>query len=201
MSGEGRLLTGPAGERYRFDPGGFWLELLVTGGPGAHRRHEILHTPDDLAAWLVDSRLAAIAPLAAGDLRIKPMELHDIKRFRDSMWTVARDLAHGRRPVPGALALINDGAAASPRPRIDPATGARAWHTPLSGVQVLGAAAREAIDLITGPAATRVRECAAPDCHLVFLDTSRPGNRRWCSMERCGNRRKVHAYRSRRQAG
>uniref|UniRef100_UPI0028119726 CGNR zinc finger domain-containing protein n=1 Tax=Streptomyces sp. TaxID=1931 RepID=UPI0028119726 len=25
----------------------------------------------------------------------------------------------------------------------------------------------------------------------------RPGRRRWCSMERCGNRHKVRAYRSR----
>ncbi|MDI5982688.1 CGNR zinc finger domain-containing protein, partial [Amycolatopsis magusensis] len=29
------------------------------------------------------------------------------------------------------------------------------------------------------------------------LDTSRPGNRRWCSMQRCGNRNKVKAYRER----
>ncbi|RCV47477.1 hypothetical protein DEF23_26390 [Marinitenerispora sediminis] len=195
------MLTGPAGEHYRFDPGGFWLELLVTGGPGPHRHHEILHTPDDLAHWLVDSRLAATAPLTRDDLRIKAMELHDIKRFRDSMWAVASGLAHGRPPTPAQLALLNEGAAASPRPRVDVATGARAWHTPVTGVQVLGAAAREAIDLLTSGAAARIRECAAPDCHLVFLDTSRPGNRRWCSMERCGNRRKVHAYRARRQAG
>jgi predicted RNA-binding Zn ribbon-like protein len=31
----------------------------------------------------------------------------------------------------------------------------------------------------------------------MFYDTSRPGNRRWCSMQRCGNRHKVGNYRTR----
>jgi predicted RNA-binding Zn ribbon-like protein len=39
--------------------------------------------------------------------------------------------------------------------------------------------------------------CGADNCYLIYLDTSRPGNRRWCSMERCGNRAKVRGHRSR----
>jgi predicted RNA-binding Zn ribbon-like protein len=41
--------------------------------------------------------------------------------------------------------------------------------------------------------AGRIRQCAAHNCYLTFLDTSRPDSRRWCSMERCGNRAKVRA--------
>jgi predicted RNA-binding Zn ribbon-like protein len=37
----------------------------------------------------------------------------------------------------------------------------------------------------------RVRACANPDCILWFVDTSRPGTRRWCSMAACGNRDKA----------
>jgi predicted RNA-binding Zn ribbon-like protein len=37
----------------------------------------------------------------------------------------------------------------------------------------------------------RVRGCANPDCVLWFLDTTRPGTRRWCSMAGCGNRDKA----------
>ncbi|MFE7130281.1 CGNR zinc finger domain-containing protein [Streptomyces sp. NPDC057638] len=51
--------------------------------------------------------------------------------------------------------------------------------------------------VLTGPHAHRVRVCAAHDCQLLFADTSRPGRRRWCSMERCGNREKVRAHRAR----
>ena len=39
---------------------------------------------------------------------------------------------------------------------------------------------------------TRVRQCDA--CVLHFLDTSKKGTRRWCSMQLCGNRLKVAAY-------
>ena len=50
------------------------------------------------------------------------------------------------------------------------------------------------IDLV---GSTRLRQCAGDNCALLFLDTSRPGKRRWCSMERCGNRNKVREFRSR----
>ena len=40
----------------------------------------------------------------------------------------------------------------------------------------------------------RVRLCAADACSMIYLDASRNGSRRWCSMERCGARAKAHAY-------
>ena len=48
-----------------------------------------------------------------------------------------------------------------------------------------------------GGAIERVRECAGPECRALFLDTSRPGSRRWCSMDFCGNRVKKDAMRAR----
>ncbi len=39
---------------------------------------------------------------------------------------------------------------------------------------------------------TRLRKC--DQCVLHFHDTSKKGTRRWCSMQLCGNRRKVAAY-------
>lgn len=195
-----RVLTGADGGRHRFDPGSFCLELLLTGGPaGAYERYEILHTPADLAAWLPGSRLAAFAPLAESDVRIRPAELRAIRRFRDHLWTAVRAVAHGERPAPADLDVINESAGPPPRPRIAPGTGRREWVTPVTGSQILGAAAREAVDLVGSDLAARVRECAAGDCRLLFLDTSRPGTRCWCSMERCGNRHKVRDYRARRQ--
>jgi len=41
----------------------------------------------------------------------------------------------------------------------------------------------------------RVRKCE--HCILHFLDTSKKGTRRWCSMQLCGNRLKVAAYAAR----
>ena len=192
-----RTLTGGDGERYRFDPASFCLELLLTGGPGRYERFEILRTPADLTAWVVDSRLAASVPLAQDDIRVSAKELAAIKGFRDTMWRVARAVAHNQPLLAEDLAQINDSAATTLRPRVDTDSRQLGWVTPISGAQILGAAAREAIELVATGRSARVHECSADDCQLLFLDTSRSGNRRWCSMSRCGNRSKVRNYRAR----
>ncbi len=75
------------------------------------------------------------------------------------------------------------------------------WAPGATGARLLSTVARDAIDLFTGPYADRVRECGADDCRLLFVDTSRPGRRRWCAMEHCGNREKARAHRARRAPG
>ena len=52
--------------------------------------------------------------------------------------------------------------------------------------------AQSAAMLFSGVDHTRVRKCG--HCVLHFLDTSKKGTRRWCSMQLCGNRLKVAAY-------
>jgi predicted RNA-binding Zn ribbon-like protein len=43
----------------------------------------------------------------------------------------------------------------------------------------------------------RLKACADPACRWAFYDSSRSHRRAWCSMEVCGNRNKVRAYRRR----
>ncbi|GAA1264147.1 CGNR zinc finger domain-containing protein [Saccharothrix xinjiangensis] len=190
-----RTLTGHDGRRYRFDPGSFSLELLVTGGPGEYRRYEVLHAPEDLATWLRDCRLTTTAPIT--DVHVTHEDLERVKALRDAFLRVARALAHGAAPDPAHVEALNAATAETPRPRLDPGTLALAWAAPVTGAQVLGAAARDAVRTIATGA---IRECSADDCRLLFLDTSRSGSRRWCSMERCGNRHKVRTHRVRREA-
>jgi predicted RNA-binding Zn ribbon-like protein len=45
----------------------------------------------------------------------------------------------------------------------------------------------------------RLKMCAADECQRVFFDRSKPGSRRWCQTELCGNREKTRAYRERRK--
>lgn len=194
-----RLLAGMDGQAFAFDPGCFCLELLLTGGPAVEQRYEIWRGPADLVSWLEDSRLAALGPLE--DVRVRPSELRLLKDFRDTMWSVARAVAAGRPPERGELELINRCTSISLRAELDPATGRRRWAQPVTGTQILGYAALDAVAVVGTniDGAGRLRQCAAPSCSLLFLDSSRPGNRRWCAMQRCGNRNKVKAYRTRRE--
>ncbi|HEY1176305.1 MAG TPA: CGNR zinc finger domain-containing protein, partial [Phytomonospora sp.] len=55
------------------------------------------------------------------------------------------------------------------------------------------------LDLLEGRT-ERIRKCANPDCLLWFLDVSKNGRRRWCSMEGCGNRAKAERFAERHPA-
>ncbi len=47
---------------------------------------------------------------------------------------------------------------------------------------------------IKGDAPKRIRGCAHESCTLWFLDVSKAGRRRWCSMDQCGNRAKASRH-------
>jgi predicted RNA-binding Zn ribbon-like protein len=47
---------------------------------------------------------------------------------------------------------------------------------------------------------TRLKACAADDCHWAYYDASRNRASRWCHMQLCGNRAKGQAFRARRGA-
>jgi predicted RNA-binding Zn ribbon-like protein len=51
-----------------------------------------------------------------------------------------------------------------------------------------------AADLLADPRRHRVRKCANSLCGWLFVDESKGGNRRWCSMAACGNRAKARRH-------
>lgn len=191
----GLILSPPQGGRFHFDPGALCLELLATGGPGAFARFEVLHEPSDLVHWAGESRLKGGSPEL--ELSVTDEELAEVRRTRDALFLLTADHVHGRPLDPRHLSTLNAAAGEPPlTARIEP-DGTRAWAPGGTGTQLLSTVARDAVDLFTGPYAHRIRECATHNCSLLFVDMSRPGRRRWCSMERCGNRQKARAHRAR----
>jgi predicted RNA-binding Zn ribbon-like protein len=61
--------------------------------------------------------------------------------------------------------------------------------------------ARSAALLLTGQTPGTLRDCAADDCAVLFLDTTRNHSRRWCSRSGCGNRERVRQFRQRKRSG
>lgn len=41
----------------------------------------------------------------------------------------------------------------------------------------------------------RLKMCGAPDCRWIFYDGTRPGTKRWCETDVCGNRMKLRQRR------
>jgi predicted RNA-binding Zn ribbon-like protein len=103
--------------------------------------------------------------------------------------TAARNLDGMLARAPVVLSLLAEDA-----PRLRPAPG------------LTGAArftARIAADIATAAAGgtwQRLKACEADDCQWAFYDRSPAGRGRWCSMQICGSRAKMRAYRDRRRA-
>ncbi|MDQ8704432.1 CGNR zinc finger domain-containing protein [Streptomyces sp. LHD-70] len=179
------------GRSFHFDPGALCLELLPTGGAERYPQFESLHEPADLRVWVAESRLGA-----GLEVTVDESELAAAHALRAALWSLAEARARGGALDPGPLAVVNAAAAEPPlAARLLP-DGTRAWSEGATASGLLSTVARDAIELFTGPYAHRIRVCGADNCLLVFVDTSRAGRRRWCSMERCGNRNKVRTHRA-----
>jgi len=180
--------------RFHWKSGRLCLDFVATVGERWRRSFERLRTPGDLGRWLVEASLLDAAP------RVRRAQLEDARVLREAIYRVAK-LSGAGRPDPRDVAEIDAWAA---KPPLVPQLGddgrslSRTADRPVAAA--LATVARDAVELLSGPLAARVRECAAPDCALLFVDTSRPGRRRWCSMAACGNRTKTAAYRRRRAA-
>jgi predicted RNA-binding Zn ribbon-like protein len=99
--------------------------------------------------------------------------------------------------VVGATAVL-DGAAQRAGLGVRFAEGGTRLEPSASGVG--GALGRILAEVSAGMADgtwERMKACRAEDCRWAFLDTAKNRSRAWCSMQSCGNRAKVQAYRER----
>jgi len=154
---------------------------------------EGLGTPQDLSAWLgAHGVLEPGAPVTAA-------ELAEATRVREAL----RDLLAAKVgldvDVDAAKAEIDAAARrAGLELRFDP-TCPRVEPT-VGGVRgAIGRIIVEVYDEMVDGTWERMKACKADDCRWAFLDTSKNKSRAWCSMESCGNRAKVNAYRQRHQ--
>lgn len=168
---------------FRWGLGSLSLDLLATRGV-----RERLTAPQDLDRWLADGGFGVT-------VRATEADLDAARALREAIRNLVANALAARGPGTRDRQLVNDHAARHPdTPRIG--VGWQRVDAP-SGTPTaaLSRVARSAIDLLTGPDVGRIRRCDG--CTLLFVDRSRPGTRRWCAMEVCGNRRKAAAHRDR----
>lgn len=193
------MAAGRGVRMWRFGAGRICLDLVATeragGAPGAC---EQLDGPAHLAQWLADARLVPPGTV------LTALDDAWVARFHELRSDISRLMAAqlGGPEAGGALERINSLAAgAPPGPRaVRGADGdlVRALSAAPDCAGLLAVVARDAVDLLTDPAArAALRRCQGEACHRLYLDTSRGGRRRWCSGEVCGNRERVARHRRR----
>lgn len=178
--------------RFHWKAGRLSLDFVATVGERWRRSFERLACPEDLARWLTESGLLLEPPC------VTERQLESGRSLREAINRLARP---GTTPEAADRSEVNRWASHPPRAPQLTEQGELVWVSRQPVEAAFATIARDAIDLLTGPLAGRIRECAAPDCALLFVDRSRPGRRRWCAGEACGNRTRTKAYRQRRKEG
>jgi predicted RNA-binding Zn ribbon-like protein len=120
--------------------------------------------------------------------------------FRELLYRVLRHYANQRPPVESEVAALNERLARArlhKRFSVQPGRISVTWDEPSAPDRLLWELAAVVDDLLLQHKPARFRECAAPDCGTLFLDVSKTGRRKWCSMANCGNRNKVQRFRAR----
>lgn len=165
---------------FRFQETRLCFTLPATLGDRGKIPYERLNGPEDLARWLTE--------LGFSDFPLE-FSLEDLvitKCVREAIQRAGEALASGRPFDTKDLDEINMiMVVPPPTPQLS-AEGQVIWK--ISELRsVLSMISRDFVELATGPLAEHVKICANPDCRGVFVDESRPQNRRWCSMQTCGN--------------
>ncbi|MER8105869.1 ABATE domain-containing protein [Kitasatospora sp. NPDC094016] len=179
---------------FRFDDARLCFAFAGTlADRGADTPFERLARPEDLSRWAVESDCTTAAPPCT------EADLGRARRLREAIQRTGRALADAAPPSPDDIALVNRAAAEPPStPELAPDATTVHWHGDAVAA-VLSMVARDLIALCASEHRTRVRICGNPDCGAPFVDTSRAGARRWCSMKTCGALVKKRAYRARHQ--
>ena len=154
-----------------------------------HEPGDELQTPAQLEKWLQSRAL-----LKSG-IRISPAEHREALELR----TALRQFLNSSPTQQTAAAIDLERAAArfplsvtaSRKRSLDLRPVVRRANSGLGGVLA------ELVRLSDSGRLERMKMCSSDECHWIFYDRSKPGNRRWCSSDRCGNREKTRAYRDR----
>jgi predicted RNA-binding Zn ribbon-like protein len=172
---------------------------------------ESLHNFADLVKWCGDAGL--ISPRVVHQVRKWPDKhpkrstevFSEAIELRETIYRVFHAVASGSNPGAGDLDLLNRALCdAPPRTTIHRTERGFGWEIPeakISARSLLAPVLWSTADLLVGPQLARVRECSNEKCLWLFLDDSKNGTRRWCSMQACGNRAKAHRHYLRQKGG
>ena len=164
------------------------IELVSTVHADASGLVDSLESSVQLEEWLILNRWRL--PSAAIDPA--PIDLDELRALRETLRSAFR--ARVEAEVPPAALVDELNRCGRPGPVhlavdwSDEAPSAVEGSTGSPEEQLLGALARDGIDVVAGPRQSDLRSCEGPGCVLFFVRTH--PRQSWCSPG-CGNRARV----------
>lgn len=171
-------------------PGELCIVQALANTVDLRRRTDELRTPAALADWLQRWRLAS-------DLgELGEAELKRALAVREGLRAMIAGNSR-QRVDPVALERLDQALAASTL-RIRFATGTPRLEVVEDGFEgALGHLGRIVARASQEGVWKRLRVCSGDDCSWTFYDSAPNAKRKWCSMQRCGNKAKARTFRRR----
>jgi predicted RNA-binding Zn ribbon-like protein len=182
-------------EALPFIAGDVALDFVNTAEERGHpEAGDVLRTAADLREW--GQRYG----LLTGTVREDRAELRRAVGARELIYALLLARTQGRPLSPTDLAALSRLAAtAYGAGTLTPTDeGTTSWRWPSSQLStVRHVAVSAAVDLLERDLGPRLKQCPGDQCGWFFLDTTKRGNRRWCSMSECGQDAKSARRRAR----
>jgi len=158
-------------------------------------------SPTALPDWLGSAVATTADPDGATDLPDRRVLVTEARRLATEVRRLFDAVTSGQQIREETIFIINRALGMGPQTsRLVVVAGAPTVETDGKSdnrLAILAPIALAAAELVAHADPKRLRRCAAMECGRWFLDTSKGGRRRWCSMARCGNRSKAARYRRR----
>ena len=151
-------------------------------------------------AGLIDAKTGTALAAVAGEPAAKDA-LRDAVGLREACHRVLRATLSAKAPASADVGILNGQMSDAHANRVMSVSAKEAawgWREPHAIRRPVWELALAIEDLMFHDQRGKVRTCAAGDCGVLFIDLSKAGRRRWCSMSKCGNQHKAHQFRSRR---
>jgi predicted RNA-binding Zn ribbon-like protein len=176
-------MTGSTTDGFRLGNEILAFRFVATLGERRADPVERIATPEQLRAWLTANGLGGT------DMPVSEALLRDARALREAIHRAGTALASGGVPEAADEEVLNRWAARH-RARLVLNEGQARWHLPDSDPAraALAVVAVDAVTTLGGPGDGVIKRCEQPTCGGLFVDTSRGGRRRWCSMATCGNK-------------
>ena len=157
---------------------------------------DVLRTPADLVGW---GRRYGLLAKQSNDA--DEGELRAALETRELLYRLFAAHVDDRPPAPADLAALAEAATEAYRAGrlVSDDDGRLRWTWDAAApATIRHTAAAAATELLRGDRLARLKQCPGDHCGWLFVDATKRGNRRWCSMSECGQEAKTARRRKRR---
>ena len=179
-----------------------FVNTATSRGSADHR--DYLSSYDALLAWgrragaITAKQSQILAQSAAKSPQAGAAALDLSITLREAIYRLLGSAVTGNRPAGADLSQVNKALHhASLQRAVRQRAAGYEWgweFDPRDLRAILWPVVLSATELLTSPDLSRVRQCAREGCQWMFLDLSKNGSRRWCSMAMCGSRMKSQRF-------